>query len=322
MAGGNHGDIRMKSLIGSGTIFMVTLPLGKEHLNEKEYIIKDPEESGFQEPPGFFAVEQDAKSQIDARAGSCILIVEDNDELRTFLRENLASTYKILESEDGLKGWNTAVTYIPDLVISDIMMPGMDGKELCEKLKNDQRTSHIPVVMLTARATTHDKIEGLECGADDYIFKPFSTEEIQARIRNLMEQRERLRKKYSEYIGLDWNHITVTTPDEEFLKKVTETIAGNLHQFKFGVGVLQEQMVMSGSTLYKKLKALTGESPARLIRIMRLKMAASLLEKNEKSITEILMSVGFSNPSYFARCFKAYFGQTPKAYQKAYNKPV
>jgi len=312
-----HGDIRVKSIIGTGTIFMVTLPLGKEHLEEKEYIIRDSPEPI---PQQKFSEPKDDKTpafQDNTSEEKLILIVEDNLELRTYIRENLDSSYRTLEAEDGLKGWNAATSTIPDLIITDIMMPGMDGKELCEKLKKDERTSHIPLVMLTARATTHDKIEGLDCGADDYIFKPFSIEEIEARINNLLEQRERLRKKYSEYIGLDWNEITVTTLDEQFLKKVTETIAQHLHEFKFDVGVLQDHMNMSGSTLLKKLKALTGESPTRLIRIMRLKMAASMLEKNETNITDILMSVGFSNPSYFAKCFKEYYGLSPKAYQKS-----
>jgi signal transduction histidine kinase/DNA-binding response OmpR family regulator/ligand-binding sensor domain-containing protein len=316
-----HGDIRVKSLVGKGTVFIATVPLGKEHLKEKEFILKEHEQPIPQE-----IVSEDTTGEAIyggefTNLGMSILIVEDNDEVRSFIKENLQPNYKILEAEDGLKGLTLATSVIPDLIISDIMMPGMDGKKMCEKLKNDERTSHIPLIMLTARATTHDKIEGLECGADDYIFKPFSIEEIEARICNLLEQRERLRKKYSGYIGLDWSEITVTTLDEQFLKKVTDTISAHLHDFKFDVGILKDKMVMSRSTLFKKLKALTGESPNSLIRIMRLKLAASMIEKSEKNITEILMSVGFSNPSYFARCFRAYFGVTPKAYQKSFNKP-
>ncbi|RLD72402.1 MAG: hypothetical protein DRJ29_05600 [Bacteroidetes bacterium] len=314
-----HGEIRVKSLVGTGTVFMVTIPLGKKHLDKKEYIIKDQTEPG----PGEVSVQPKPGESflLDGATGTdqTILIVEDNDEVRSFIKENLQPKYKILEAEDGLKGLSLATSAIPDVIISDIMMPGLDGKELCEKLKKDERTSHIPLIMLTARATTHDKIEGLECGADDYIFKPFSMEEIETRICNLLQQRERLRLKYSGYIGLDWNKITITTLDEEFLKKTTGIISRHLHEFEFDVGALQEEMAVSDSTLYKKLKVLTGESPNSLIRIMRLKRAASLLEKNELSITEILMSVGFSNPSYFTRCFKAYFGVTPREYQRSFN---
>lgn len=315
-----HGDIRVKSLVGKGTVFMVTLPLGLKHLKKDEYLQKKEEKLA----PQINNLQSDARGAIPnvevATHAITILIVEDNYEVRSFIKENLQPNNKVLEAEDGLKGLALATTAIPDIIISDIMMPGLDGIKLCAKLKNDERTSHIPLIMLTARATTHDKIEGLECGADDYIFKPFSMEEIETRIRNLLEQRERLRKKYSSYIGLDWSEITVKTPDELFLRKVTGTIAKHLQEFTFDVSSLQEHMSMSESTLYKKLKALTGESPSRLIRIMRLKRAATMIEKNEKTITNILMSVGFSSPSYFSRCFKAYFRQTPKAYQKSFHK--
>lgn len=311
-----HGDIRVKSLVGTGTVFMVSIPMGLEHLKENEYILKYEEKA----TPGTTTVESDALDTIPCSKSTnhkiSILVVEDNDEVRSFIKESIQTKYKILEADDGLKGLAVATSTIPDIIISDIMMPGLDGKQLCVKLKNDERTSHIPFILLTARATTHDKIEGLECGADDYIFKPFSIEEIEARICNLIEQRGRLREKFSGYIKLDWEEMIVTTLDEKFLKRVTSIITEQMHDFNFDVGALQDQMAMSSSTLYKKLKALTGESPSRLIRIMRLKLAASLLEKTDKSITDILMSVGFSNPSYFARCFRAYFGITPKAYQK------
>ncbi len=314
-----HGEIRVKSMVGTGTIFMLTIPLGKAHLEEKEYILREPEEQALLNTEFDHEAKETSAEENFAREEKLILIVEDNDELRNYIMENLESSYRTMEAADGLKGWNTATSAIPDLIISDVMMPGMDGNTLCTKLKNDERTSHIPVIILTARASTYDKIEGLECGADDYIFKPFSMKEIEARISNLLEQRERLSKKYAGYIGLDWKEITVTTPDELFLKKATSTIGEHLHDFKFDVGVLQDMMAMSGSTLYKKLKALTGESPNSLMRIMRLKRAASLLEKNETSITGILMSVGFSNPSYFTRCFKAYFGVTPREYQRSFK---
>jgi signal transduction histidine kinase/DNA-binding response OmpR family regulator len=316
------GDIRVKSLVGKGTVFITTLPLGFHHLAENEYILKKEEASGGRTDISIPERKELHTRRTYKRADISVLVVEDNEEVRSFIKEVLEPEYLILEAGDGLQGYELAVSNLPDLIISDIMMPGMDGNVLCEKLKNDERTCHIPIIMLTARATTHDKIEGLECGADDYIFKPFRMEEVRARIINLLEQRERLRSKYSEYIGIDWSNMTVSTLDEQFLKKITETVTENLHDFSFNVGVLQDRMAMSESTLYKKLKALTGDSPSQLIRIMRLKYAASLLQKNDLSITEILMSAGFSNPSYFSRCFRAYFGMTPKAYQKSVSHSV
>ena len=186
--------------------------------------------------------------------------------------------------------------------------------EMCRRLKTDERTSHIPVVILTAKATGKDKITGLEQGADDYIIKPFSMDELLVRIRNLLKQRERLRKKYSGLIGVDWEEISVTTLDEQFLKKVLGIISQYMTDFNFNVSSLQEKMSMSREHIFRKLKALTGESPSSLIRVMRLKAAASLLENGEESITSISMQVGFSNPSYFSQCFKAYFGQSPSEY--------
>jgi AraC-like DNA-binding protein len=186
--------------------------------------------------------------------------------------------------------------------------------DLCKKLKNDERTSHIPVVMLTAKATGKDKITGLKHGADDYIVKPFSMDELVVRIRNLLKQRNRLRKKFSGMIGLDWEKISVTTLDEQFLKKILGFISENLSDFNFQVSSLQELMSMSREHMFRKLKALTGESPSSLIRVMRLKAAATLLENGQRNITRIAMQVGFSNPSYFSQCFKAYFGERPSEY--------
>jgi DNA-binding response OmpR family regulator len=195
------------------------------------------------------------------------------------------------------------------------MMPGeIDGMELCRYLKNDKRTSHIPVVILTAKSADKDKISGLEHGADDYIIKPFSTDELLVRIRNLLKQRERLRKKYSNMIGVDWEEIPVTNLDDKFLKKVLEIISENMTDFNFNVSTLQGKMSLSREHIFRKLKALTGESPSSMIRVMRLKAAASMLENGEESITRIALQVGFTNPSYFSQCFKAYFGRRPSDY--------
>lgn len=244
--------------------------------------------------------------------------MEDNEDLRTFIRENLSASYKILEAEDGIRGLRMAQSKIPDLILTDVMMPRMDGMEICRALKTDERTSHIPVVMLTARSTSKEKIEGLEIGADDYIYKPFSMEELYVRIRNLLEQQERLKKKYSSYIDLGLSEMTVSSLDEQFLKKAIRIIEENLSDFEFDVRELQDKIAMSRSQLFRKMKALTGVSPVQLIKLMRLKLAASLIERGEGTITEILMSVGFSNPSYFARCFKEKFGVTPKAFQQVH----
>lgn len=310
-----HGDITLRSQEKKGSVFVVTIPLGKDHLAKSEYIIKREEQAQTVQADPIDESKNIPTREKLTKSDLSVLIVEDNDEVRLYLKESLEAEYSIVEAVDGIKGLNIATAKIPDLIITDIMMPGMDGMELCKKLKNDERTSHIPVIMLTARALSQDRMEGLETGADDYIIKPFRMEEISVRIRNLIEQRERLREKYSSFIKLNLGELTVTTLDDQFLKRVTTIITDNLHDFRFDVGALHEKMNMSPSNLYRKLKALTGESPVQLLRIMRLKLAASLMEKNSHSITEVMLQVGFSNLSYFSRSFKEYYGVTPKVYQ-------
>ena len=308
-----HGEIAVKSKVGKGTVFLVTFPAGCAHLNQDEFVLKEP---GIQTLTG--ETESDGMlpdGHIQEQHPVSVLVVEDNEDLKAFLLENLAAEFKVYGAQDGDRGLDTALSELPDLIITDVMMPGgLDGMELCSRVKNDERTSHIPVILLTAKSTSRDRITGLEKGADDYIVKPFSMDELLVRIRNLLRQRESLRKKYSSMIGVDWEQVSITNLDEKFLKNILGIISENLSDFNFNVGTLQEKMFMSREHIFRKLKALTGTSPSSLIRTMRLKAAASLLERGEKSITRIAMQVGFSNPSYFSQCFKAYFDRSPSEY--------
>ena len=310
-----HGEIVLKSAEGTGALFFVTIPLGREHLDANEYILKDLGNKGQTTKIDQTGPFRDGGIREPHEEGLEILIVEDNEDLRTYIRSSLEEEYKVSEAVDGLEGLSMATSTIPDLIISDVMMPGLDGMALCGKLKEDERTSHIPIIMLTAKSSHSDKMEGLELGADDYLFKPFNIEELAVRIRNLLEQRKRLRKKYGNMIGMDWGEMSVTTLDEKFLKKVTEKVTKHMQDFEFDVATLQDEMAMSRAHLFRKLKALTGESPSSLIRVMRLKTAASMIEKGEENITEISMTVGFSNPSYFAKCFREQFGKSPRDYK-------
>jgi signal transduction histidine kinase/DNA-binding response OmpR family regulator len=310
------GEIAVKSLVGVGTFFMVTLPTGFDHLKPEEYILKEDLEMKNAKIQG--DQKKNQKNNIEGidEGDVTVLVVEDNDDLRNFLTENLASEFRVSGAINGDEGLDKAMEELPDLIVTDVMMPGgIDGIELCDRLKNDERTSHIPVIMLTAKSTSEDIISGLEQGADNYIVKPFNMDELMVRIKNLLIQRERLRKKYSRMIGWDWEEIGVTTLDELFLKKILGTISENISDFHFNVGELQKHMSMSREHMFRKLKALTGQSPSEMIRIMRLKLAASLLEKGEESITRISMQVGFSNPSYFSQCFREYYGQKPSDYK-------
>jgi len=329
-----RGEIRVESKPGAGSLFIVRLPISRTKFNDDEIAPQDTEQPDKlvdqtlrsddlpEEPTEEVAVEYKEPATRTSEIGGNrpqILVVEDVADLRNYISGNLVPEYRIIEARNGIEGLEKTRAEIPDLVISDVMMPEMDGMELCTRLKGDECTSHIPVIILTAKSTSQDKMEGLKCGADDYIFKPFKIEELKVRISNLLEQRERLRKKYSAMIGLDWEELKVTTLDEQFLKKATCVISENLHVFEFDVGALQERMAMSREHLYRKLKALTGESPSSLIRIMRLKAAVNLMERGEETITELAMSSGFSSSSYFTRCFKEYYGKSPRDYRNEMN---
>jgi len=229
--------------------------------------------------------------------------------------------YKIIEAVDGEDGLNKAFESAsggPDLIISDIMMPKVDGFQLCKQLKTDLRTSHIPVIMLTAKATTKDKISGLEIGADDYIMKPFEADELKARIKNLLEQRKRLHEHFRKY-GLvesakGGEEKNITPCDQKFVRKAVEVINEHISDTSFGVEMLADDMAVSRSLLLKKIEVLVGESPNELIRRIRLDKAANLLKHNSGNISEIALEVGFTNPSYFAEAFKKQFGVPPSQY--------
>ena len=312
-----HGDVCVRNLSSQGSAFIVTIPMGKEHLGCEEFTLQT---SRLQKS---ITAEKNPQGSLDTMHGEPaagtqqVLVVEDNEDLRCFICENLSDQFSILEAADGNEGLRKAHLSIPDLIISDVMMPGMDGMELCRRVKSDERMSHIPVILLTAKSTTSDKILGLDVGADDYIYKPFSIDELHARIKNLLEQRELLRRKYSAMIGMDWGSLTVKTIDEQFLKKLTGIIGEHLQDFELNVGFLQEKMFMSREHLYRKVRALTGESPSGLIRLMRMKRAASMLENGEHNITRVAYNAGFANLSYFAKRFREYYGKSPREYRKS-----
>jgi DNA-binding response OmpR family regulator len=242
---------------------------------------------------------------------STLLIVEDNADLRGYIRDYMDTEYSVLEAADGKMGYDKAIEVIPDLIISDVMMPGMDGIELCRALKQDVRTSHIPVILLTARAGTDSKIEGLETGADDYVTKPFDSRELLARVRNLIEQRRVLRAKFSAGAVLKPGEVVVTSLDDAFLKKAIEAVEKNIGNEDFSVDDLAREVFLSHRTLNRKLQALTNLPPVEFIRYVRLQRARELLEKNAGSVAEVAFQVGFGSPAYFTLCFRERFGYPP-----------
>ena len=316
-----HGEVSVRSIEGKGSVFIAEFPLGKDHLGELEYILKkpDPAESAGSEHHFIEGVYREVEALPDQERDE-VLVVEDNSDLRKFIRESLSVYFMVSEAVHGKEGWEVALSRLPDLVITDVMMPEMTGMELCEKLKGDERTSHIPVIMLTAKSAPDDRKDGLVREADDYITKPFEMEALIIRIRNLLEQRKKLRKKYSAMIHMDWSSLRVTTLDEQFLKKLTGFVADHIDDFDLSVNMLKDEMAMSREHLFRKLKALTGDSPTGLIRNMRMNAAAAMLEKSEENITRIALNTGYSSHSYFTKTFRKFFGMSPQEYRRGHRK--
>jgi DNA-binding response OmpR family regulator len=217
----------------------------------------------------------------------------------------------VLEARDGAEGVEKARESVPDLIISDVMMPTMDGYELCKTLKLDERTSHVPVILLTAKAGQENKIEGLETGADDYLTKPFDAKELLVRVKNLIELRWKLRERFSVGQALKPGEIAVTSIDDTFLRKAMGVVEKGLGDETFSVEDFAREVGMSRSQLHRKLTALTGQSPSDFIRYMRLHRAMELLRKSAGTVSEVAYAVGFSGVSYFTKCFREQFGTLP-----------
>jgi signal transduction histidine kinase/DNA-binding response OmpR family regulator/ligand-binding sensor domain-containing protein len=317
----HHGTVNVKSVDGRGSTFTVQLPLGTSHLDAGEIV----EGEQYLEPPDLkLPLEvEDAMS----RAGETelpddatrILIVEDNADLRNFIREQLKDEFAIIEAANGSDGVKKAEEFIPDLVISDIMMPEMNGYQLCAAIKMNEKLNHIPVMLLTAKATTEDKLEGLELGADDYLMKPFDSRELKLRARNLIQTRRTLREKFTSEMLLKPSAVTVPSAQRQFLERVTSAIEKHLAEEELSVESLAEEIGLSRAQLHRKLKAITNKSPNELIRSFRLQRAAELIRQDVGSLAEIAYQVGFSSQAYFTRCFVEEFKVTPTEFRKTSN---
>ncbi|OIN57374.1 hybrid sensor histidine kinase/response regulator transcription factor [Arsenicibacter rosenii] len=243
-----------------------------------------------------------------------ILYIEDNPSVRAFVADALAPTYQVIQAGNGQRGWETAIELIPDLIISDVMMPEMDGFTLCNKLKADERTSHIPVILLTAKSAVANQVNGLAMGADVYLTKPFSLQVLGLHVRNLLATREKMRQRYSREITLQPQEIQVSTVDEQFLKKAMHAIEQNLDNPAFDVDMLANEVGMSRTVLYKKVKALTDMSVNDFVKSVRLQKATQLLRQKQLTIYEVAYAVGFSDRKYFSKEFKKQYGMTPSDY--------
>ncbi len=312
----HNGSIYVKSAPGKGTEVSLLFPLGKEHLMP-EQITTDEYSYREKSTSSLFLEELQGEdsslelTKIGAESKMSILIIEDNEDVRSLIAQLFLSDYNIILATDGEKGIQKAKEHMPDLIISDVMMPKKDGFEVCHVLKNDIHTSHIPILLLTAKATHNEKMKGLRTGADDYLIKPFDSREIQIRVQNLMEGRIALRKKYSVSIALKPSEITNNSIDQKFLEDALFIVEDNLDNEQFSIDVLASQLAMSRPNLNRKLRALANQSSNQFIQSIRLHRAKDLLVKKAGNVAEIAFKTGFSSTSYFVKCYKDQFGETP-----------
>lgn len=317
----HKGTISVESKPDEGTSFRVRFPLGIEYFKNSQVVISDRYEpievngyiptvkNNIQNKPGIFPI-------ISLKDKPILLVVEDHDEVRQYIMDCMKDSFTILEAANALRGIQIANETIPDLIISDVMMPGMDGFEFCNKIKSSEKTSHIPIILLTARAAEDDKIYGLDAGADDYLAKPFNTKELLARAKNLIENRRLLREKFGDNTIIKPSEISVSSRDQVFMEKLLHVVEANMDNEKFGVEDLSGAVAMSQSQLHRKLKAIINQSANHFIRMVRMNRAKELLEKDAGNISEVAYKVGYEDPGYFSKTYKSFFGQLPSEVKK------
>lgn len=303
------GSVRVKSSKEEGTCFAVILPTNKpvttdEYAEDKKVLTKSP------------AVDDEsynAKSKNEATKSdkSLVLVIEDHSEVSNYIQSVLHENYNLVTAENGEEGINKAIELIPDVIISDVMMPEKDGIEVTHTLKNRELTSHIPIILLTAKASVESRLEGLGAKADAYLTKPFNANELKLHIKNMLETREKLREKYSGELVIKPQNLVVKSLDEVFMEKICRAIEDNMKNEHFSVEDLSKNIGLSRSQLHRKLEAITAKTASQFIREYRLERARELIEKNVGTIAEISYQVGFNSPGYFNKCFKEYFKITP-----------
>jgi signal transduction histidine kinase/DNA-binding response OmpR family regulator len=310
----HQGSIRVTSEEGLGTEFILQFPFEEVTIERSEDDVEintasgSDVETGRQSPPDleYMLSEHD----------ELVLIVEDNAEVRSFIREQFASEYTVLEAANGLEGIKMSAATIPDLIITDLMMPELDGYQFCAKIRNDEKTSHIPIVMLTAKSGLDSKIEGLESGIDAYLTKPYHIRELRTVVKNLIEQRKNLKKQFSSATYFKPSAIASSSVDQSFLMKAIEIVTQHIHEEDYLVENLALDLNMSVSQLNRKLKAMVDQPAGTFIRSIRLQRSAELLNQTDKTISEICFEVGFNDQAYFSRAFKKQYGKSPSAFRK------
>lgn len=321
----HKGDIKIVEKDDSGTLFRVQLKLGHDHILEeeinKDYKFSDDlglykEQLELNTTEAFLSTEE----LLMEKERDTILLVEDNIPLRSFIKELLKEKYNILEAGNGKEAMLKALKYNPNLVISDVIMPEMVGTELCSKLKENLKTSHIPVILLTSRTALIYKFEGLENGADDYISKPFNIKEFKLRVRNLIDSSKRLRSKFSDEQHLAPSEIVTSSMDEKLLRKALQIVEDNIDNSNFDIIMFCSELGVSRTLLFTKIKAWTNFTPNEFIQEIRMKRAAQLLEQGHLNVSEVSYQIGFKNPKYFSKCFQKKYGLSPTAYIQKFSE--
>jgi signal transduction histidine kinase/DNA-binding response OmpR family regulator len=330
----HHGEIDVNSSEGKGTEFVIRLPMGRAHLAPDEIINQsispadiDSRVPGWRKISARYAGLLELKNELPGSVGgeindietgkpgkNIVLVVEDSADMREYIKGALEPDYQLVEAANGREGIEVAAKIIPDIIISDIIMPEVDGLELCRKLKSDVKTCHIPVIMLTAKASEESVVRGLETGADDYITKPFNTRILCARVKNLIDLRRHLQLTLEREMVLQPEKVAVSPIDRDFITDLQRVIEENLSDPDFNVDRLGKKLYMSSATVYRKIQALSGKPPTAYIRSYRLKRAAQLLGSGFGSVTDVAFEVGFSSPSYFTDCFKKQFHCLPSSF--------
>ncbi|RPH74857.1 response regulator, partial [bacterium] len=310
----HDGDITVESEQGKGTCFTLVFPVKTD-----KKIPGDEIKAGDDLAPSQSVLPGRLTDDMTGEKAT-IFIAEDDDDLRFYLKDNLKEQYSIYEAANGNEAAAIIMKILPDLIISDIIMPGLDGIELCRRIKADKSTCHIPVILLTALAREEKQFESLETGADDCITKPFNFQLLEARINNLITNRRNLRKAFKNNIPIEPRDIAITSRDDQFIRKALDLVEENMSKTDYTVEELSQDLGLSRTLLYKKILTLTGKPPHEFIRLLRLKRAAQLLQKSQLNVSEVAFRVGFNDPKYFRKHFKNEFGMLPSAYSEKFSK--